>query len=375
LREIVVLKTFVRSGVLVASCGSLALGGLAPAHAAPGSFLGSRSQITTIASTVPANGDVNPYGVAVAPRTIGQLHRGWVLVSNFNAKSNAQGTGTTIVQISPAGTQTVFATVSAAQLPGPCPGGVGLTTALVALRSGWVIVGSLPTTDGTSATAKAGCLIVLNSNGQVRETLSSHGINGPWDATALDSGKTAQLFVTNVLNGTQAAAGKVVHRGTVVRLSLKLTGKLPRIAATRVVASGLAERTDPDALVVGPTGLALAKDGTLYAADTVNSRLTAIPHAVNRVTSAGQGATVRMGGAINSPLGLALAPNGDLLTVNGANGNILEVSPQGQLIDKRTLNSSGTPPGAGALFGLAVAPHGHGLYYVDDATNRLRLLH
>jgi hypothetical protein len=370
-----VLKTFVRSGMLVASCGSLVLVGLPPAHAAPGSFLGSLSRITTIASTVPANGDINPYGVAVAPRTIGRLHRGWVLVSNFNAKSNAQGTGTTIVQISPTGTRTVFAKVSAAHLPGPCPGGVGLTTGLVALRSGWVIVGSLPTSDGTSATAKAGCLIVLDSKGHVRETFTGHGINGPWDATALDSGKTAQLFVANVLNGTRAAAGKVVHRGTVVRLSLSLTGKLPLIVSTRVVASRLAERTDPAALVVGPTGLALAKDGTLYVADTVNSRLAAIPHAVNRVTSAGQGATVRMKGAINSPLGLALAPNGDLLTVNGGNGNILEVSPQGQLIAKRTLNSSGKPAGSGALFGLAIAPHGHGIYYVDDATNLLRLLH
>jgi len=35
----------------------------------------------------------------------------------------------------------------------------------------------------------------------------------------------------------------------------------------------------------------------------------------------------------------------------------------------------GSPPGSGALFGLAVAPHGSGLYFVDDAVNTLRLLH
>jgi hypothetical protein len=50
----------------------------------------------------------------------------------------------------------VFAEIDASKLPGPCPGGVGLTTALVVLRAGWVIVGSLPTADGTSATAEAG---------------------------------------------------------------------------------------------------------------------------------------------------------------------------------------------------------------------------
>jgi hypothetical protein len=368
------MRRFVLSGVLVASSGSLMLGALVPAQAAPGSFLGSLHGSTTVASTVPGNGDINPYGVAVVPRTMGRLHRGRVLVSNFNKKANTQGTGTTIVQISPGGTRTVFANISAAHLPGRCPGGVGLTTALVALRSGWVVVGSLPTSDGTPATAKAGCLIVLDSLGRVRETLSGHGINGPWDATASDSGKTADLFVSNVLNGTRAAAGKTVHRGTVLRLRLNLAGKLPRLVATRIIASGLPERTDPAALVVGPTGLALAGNGTLYVADTVKSRLAAIAHATHRTTSAGRGVTVREGGPLNNPLGLAVAPNGQLLTVNGGNGDILEVSAAGHIVTKRSLDGSGSPPGAGALFGLAITPNGHGIYFVDDATNRLRLL-
>jgi hypothetical protein len=105
------------------------------------------------ASTVPKNGDVNPYGVAVVPHSAGELRDGNVLVSNFNNAQNLQGTGTTIVQVSPGdGSVKLFAQINANQLPGPCPGGVGLTTALVVLRAGWVIVGSLPTTDGTSAT-------------------------------------------------------------------------------------------------------------------------------------------------------------------------------------------------------------------------------
>ena len=58
--------------------------------------------------------------------------------------------------------------------------------------------------DGTSATAKAGCLIVVDSKGHVRETLSGHGINGPWDATASQSGTTADLFITNVLERHQS---------------------------------------------------------------------------------------------------------------------------------------------------------------------------
>lgn len=105
-------------------------------------------------------------------------------MSNFNAKSNLQGTGTTIVQISPGGTRGLFARINADRLPGTCTGGVGLTTALAALRSGWVIVGSLPTADGTAATAQAGCLLVLNSSGRVIETIYGTLINGPWDMAA-----------------------------------------------------------------------------------------------------------------------------------------------------------------------------------------------
>ncbi len=64
---------------------------------AGGPFLAGLSHITTVASTVPANGDVNPYGVAIVPVTMGALVKGSVLVSNFNNSSNLQGTGSTIV--------------------------------------------------------------------------------------------------------------------------------------------------------------------------------------------------------------------------------------------------------------------------------------
>ncbi len=130
----------------------LTLAGAVSLFADSGSVLHGLSTITTIASTVPANGDVNPYGVAEVRSTTGNLQAGSFLVSNFNNSQNLQGTGTTIVQVSPNGSVSVFAQIDAGALPGACPGGVGLTTALVVLRSGWVIVGSLPTTDGMSDT-------------------------------------------------------------------------------------------------------------------------------------------------------------------------------------------------------------------------------
>jgi hypothetical protein len=114
------------------------------------------------------------------------LVEGHILISNFNDGANLQGTGTTIVEISPSGNLRQFARIDANKVN--CPGGVGLTTALAALDSGFVIVGSLPTTDGTSATAEAGCLIVLSSNGDVVETFTAPYINGPWDSGAIDPG-------------------------------------------------------------------------------------------------------------------------------------------------------------------------------------------
>jgi len=342
--------------------------------------IGPSHTITTIASTVPANGDINPYGIVVVPQTIGKLIQGNLLISNFNASSNFQGTGTTIVQISPSGHRTLFAHIDADHLPVTCTGGVGLTTALVALRSGWVIVGSLPTSDGTAATAQAGCLLVLDSSGRVVESIYGTLINGPWDMTALDrssvnGGGSAALFVTNVLNGTVAAHGSVVHGGTVVRIDLTLsTSGSPFVEAMTVIGSGFAERTDPAALVIGPTGVGLSKDGfSLYVADSLNNRIAAIPFPLTRQSSAKTGFTVTRGGALNDPLGLTVAANGDVLTVNGDDGFMVKTTPDGLQVATVLLDSSGNPPGAGALFGLVTV--GPNVYYVDDATNTLNLFH
>jgi hypothetical protein len=86
---------------------SLALPPLA--QAADQSLVKHLDDIKTVASTVPADGDLNPYGVAVVPRSSGRLVRDDVLVSNFNSAASAgnpgglQGLGTTIVEVAPGG--------------------------------------------------------------------------------------------------------------------------------------------------------------------------------------------------------------------------------------------------------------------------------
>jgi hypothetical protein len=361
---------------IAAVCISAILASWPGVASSASTFIGPLN-ISSVASTVPNRGDINPYGVSVVPTTAGRLVKGNVLVSNFNDRRNFQGTGRTIVEIDPNGHVALFANIGPDELPGPCPGGVGLTTALVSLSSGWVIVGSLPTKKGTSASMQAGCLLVLNRDGRVVEAFSGDPINGPWDMTALDQGSTATLFVTNVLNGTVAASPNVVNGGTIVRIVLSTTGSMPTITSEAVIGTGFAERTDPSALVVGPTGVGLAGDNTLYIADSVNSQVAKITDAVKRTSPVG-GTPVSSGGAIKDPLGLAIAPNGDILTANGGDGNLVETAPSGAQLAVKTLDNTPAPPGPngnGTLFGLATVPGGSGVYFVDDGSNTLNLLH
>jgi hypothetical protein len=368
-----------RSPIRVAAAAMAAAAVAAvPASASARSFLGRFHAISTLHSAVPqtgsAKGDQNPYGVAVVPRSQGLLVKGDVLVSNFNDSNNHQGTGSSIVEISPSGHFRVFAVVPR---PTSTPA-VGLTTALVALRSGFVIVGSLPAPGGVPSASRAGALTILNASGHVISTIKGGDINGPWDMTAVDHGSTATLFVTNVLNGTVAHKGHVVDGGTVVRIELSIpSGHAPKVTSNTVIATGFAEHTDPNALVVGPTGVGLGRGGILYVADSNDNRIAKIPNAMTRTSSLGGGGmTLASGGAITDPLGLTIAPNGDVLSFNGANGSVVETTPSGHSAGTKTLVANG----AGDLFGAAIVPGGKGFYFVDDngsgpAANSLQELH
>jgi hypothetical protein len=309
----------------------------------------------------------------VVPRTVGRLVRGDILVSNFNNAANEQGTGSSIVEISPSGHQQVFAVVpKITGMPA-----VGLTTALAVVGNSHVVVGSLPAPGGKGSHAKSGGLVVLNANGRETSTITGPVIKGPWDMTAVNSGATATLFVTNVLNGTVAAGGHVVNKGTVVRLDLSTAGGALKLTSSVVIAQGFPEHTDPNALVVGPTGVGLGRGDTLYVADSDGNRIAAIANAMTRmVPMAGGGTTIAHGGPLNDPLGLTVAPNGDIISANGADGRVVETTPAGTHPVVRNV----IPNGGGDLFGVAVAPNHKSLYLVDDAgsgasANSLGLLH
>ena len=341
-----------------------------------GSFLAGKTTVSLLSSTTPANGDVNPYAIWPVTETIGSVTKGDILVDNFNNKSNNQGTGTTIVDVHPNGQVGVFASLPSTV--SGCPGGVGLTTAMVQLQTGWVIVGSLPSTDGKIGTAGAGCLLVLSPTGQMAGTISGPYLDGPWDATVKDDGSTATLFVTNTLVGLNPTGTATVNQGTVVRLLLSVSKTdPPKVTAETQVANGFSERADAAAFVKGPTGLALDPAGTLYVADNLGNQIAAIPQALTRTDSAGTGTTLTQGGQLANPLGLVLAPNGDLLAANATNGKIVEITPSGKQVGEYyAIQDVGQdPPGNGDLFDLAINQDGTGLLFVKDDTNTLAVVH
>jgi len=325
---------------------------------------------TFFASTIPSNGDVNPYGVAFVPRGFpegGPLSFGDIVVSNFNNSANLQGTGTTIVSISPNGTQTLFFQGST---------GLGLSTALGVLRAGFVIVGTVPSVKGAGTCTQVGdeetgveqgSLIILDRHGRMVKTLTSEQfLNGPWDLTIRDNGDTAAVFVSNVLSGT------------VTRIDLAVDDDDVRVIGKAQIASGYLHRCDVNAFVIGPTGLALQpQSDTLYIASTGDNTIFKIKNASTRSSDDGQGtAFVSDPVHMHGPLGLGLAPNGDLLATQGDAINpdpahfseITEFSPAGQFIGQFQID-----PAVGSAFGLAIVPLNDGFRFaaVDDGNNIL----
>jgi hypothetical protein len=353
---------------------TLCLLNMAPALADP-AFLQGMKKHHLLTSTQPANGDQNPYALVVAPVSAGAIQKNDVLVDNFNNNGNLQGTGSTIIDYRPAtGQMAPFAAIPQ-NLPG-CPGGIGLSTAMTMLKSGWVIVGSAPSKDGTTKTLGPGCLIILDANGHVAGTISGPQIDDPWGNMAvIDNGDTATLFVSNAGFGIGAPGQPVQHKATVLRIGLAIAdGKAPAVTSQTVIGDGFGAQADAGVFLIGPTGLALGADGTLYVSDAIGNQVVAIGNAASRTDSAGTGRQISKDGLLQRPLAMGFAPNGHLLVVNGLNGQVVEIDPasgkqEGAMwIDA---DEAQTPPGSGDLFGITMMPDGRGFYYVEDDVNAL----
>jgi hypothetical protein len=309
-------------------------------------------------STVPGNGDVNPYGVAFVPSgfpTGGAINPGDILVSNFNNSLNLQGTGTTIVDVPP--TAPVFQFFG-----GTAP--LGLSTALNILQKGFVLVGNFPSPDGTCGSASAGSILVIDKNGTLVSSITDSAIQGPWDSTLFDQGNKAKFFVSNGLSGA------------VVRFDLSVSASGVTVDKVTQIASGYTHMCDDVTFVDAPTGLVYdAKKDVLYVASSADNAVYAVSDAGDRTHDGGTGKLIYTDTKhLHGPLGMAMAPNGHLLTSNNDAINsdpnqpseIVEFTIEGKFVKQISMD-----PAQGGSFGLAVQAMGKTVTFaaVDDATN------
>lgn len=311
-------------------------------------------------STIPANGDGNPYGLAFVPYGFplnAAAKLGQVLVSNFNDTAT-QGLGTTIVSIDPgSGNTSLF-------FQGTSP--IGFTNALTLARTGLVFGGSLPTSAGTPL---PGPLLVLDRNGNLLTQLgSSDLVNGPWGMALNDRGATAQLFISNIFDGSGN------FEGTITRLDVSLSPSSITVLKATTIASGYASHADAAGVVVGPAGLAYdSYRDVLYVAAEGDDAIYALKGAGHATGSLGTGQLIYGNqNVLHGPLGLIFAPNGNLLTANadpatfppGADtSEIIELTRTGNLVREFSID-----PNAGSAFAIAIANKGpiNQFAYVDD---------
>jgi hypothetical protein len=324
-------------------------------------------------STIPANGDLNPYGVAFVPAGFpdgGAIAPGDVLVSNFNNAQNLQGGGTTIVKLTPNGV------IASASTPGQPPGSAttffqsplaGLSTALGVLRGGFVLVGNVPTKDGTFGTLGTGALQVIDRNGNRVQTITNPLLDTPWDLTIDDHGATAQIYVSNVVSGN------------IVRVDVAVGGTAVRVVQITKIATGyLADVPNAAALILGPTGLAFDEGtGVLFVASTADNAVFAVANAAQATRAVIKGRLVFADPHLRGPLGLTLAANRRLLTANGDAVNadpthpseIVEFTRDGIFVRESNVDSA-----EGGAFGLATAQSDDFEFdfaAVDDVSNNI----
>jgi len=254
---------------------------------------------------------------------------------------------------------------------------LGFSNALTVARAGFVFAGSVPTSDPNGTMAEPGALLVLDNRGNVVTQLAQPDkINGPWGMAINDEGDEAQLFVSNVLDGT------------ITRLEVSFEhGSFAVVATPLTIAHGYKFGPDSTAVVVGPAGLAYdSASDTLYVASELDNEIFTLQGAGNTNSDLGTGNVVFSDSThLRGPLGLILATNGHLITANAdpssvtnstaGPSEIVEFTKDGHFVRTFSIDSA-----AGSAFALnELCEKGTIQFsYVDDTESTLtiwRLMH
>lgn len=324
-----------------------------------GSILKLLAKEVVIGSTVdPKFGQLNPYGLTVAPATAGDFTKGDLAVCNFNAKSNVQGTGFTIVALHPA--------------PGSKPRLVSASKTLLGCDA--LALGSAD--DIWAAAFSANDNPVLAANGGLEANIKGKPFDRPFGQIFAQPRSESPAFY-------ESNAGD----GTIVRINLGSTFTYD------VIARGFAVNHGKPGSIFGPSGLAYdPRVDTLYIVDGTNntvvafSKVTGIPAGGITVEpggktfkgpSADRARLVFSGAPLNGPISSALLPNGNLVIGNTSNPSgqniMVEMTPQGKVLDVRNVDKGA----AGSIFGMVATGTNDAdtkVYFNDDNHNDLRVL-
>ncbi|HEV3091913.1 MAG TPA: hypothetical protein VGX91_10805 [Candidatus Cybelea sp.] len=323
------------------------------------SILKTDKKQVEIGSTIdPKFGQLNPYGLTVAPATAGDFTKGDLVVCNFNAKGNVQGTGFTVVALHPK--------------PGSKPLLVSASKTLKGCASL-----ALSTGDDIWASAfSANDEPIISPNGKSDGALKGKPYDRPWgQAFAQPNTGSPAFYESNAADGT------------IVRINL--SSGFP----TDVIAKGFAVNHGKPGSIFGPSGLTYDPTGdVLYIVDGTNdtvvsfSNVSSIPTGGITVGKSGKtfsgpnasdAKLVFSGSPLNGPISAALLPNHNLILGNTGNPSgeniMVEITPSGKLLATRNVDKGAS----GSLFGIVATGTNDTdtkVYFNDDNDNDLRVL-
>ncbi len=326
-----------------------------------GSILAKLTNQVVIGSTIdPSFGQLNPYGLSVAPSTSGKLTKGDLVVCNFNASSNVQGTGYTIVALHP--------------MPGSSP---TLIAADPTTLMGCNALALAPNDAIWNAAFVSNDNPVFSPSGTLVKNFTGSPFNHPFGQVYADPRNgTPSFYVSN------AGDGKIIR----INLNAGFT--------TQVIAKGFPVNHGAPGSILGPSGLQYERStDTLFVVDGTNNSVTAI-HDVSSIGGvqclqvrdsgrhfdgrfASHAHVLFMGAPLNGPISSALLFNGHLVIGNTLDPNgknlMIEIDRKGKVLDVRNVDKGA----AGSLFGMVATGHNAmdtKLYFNDDNDNNLQVL-
>jgi hypothetical protein len=340
----------------------------------------AKSKMTTIGSTVPTNGDGNPYGLAIAPATAGLITAGDLVVCNFNNSANTQGAGTTIVGL--------HAT------PGANPGGKPYGIAQDAKLQGCSALAMLPDDSISASAFTANMIPLVTPSGTPNTPFASDSFAQPWSEVyvAAHGGKPAALYVSNFDGSIDRIELNGDAQTSFTQIATGFCGS--GTAGSIYAPAGLTYDPSIDTLYIVDTSsfsvVAFANVSGMGVGGVVvngNCKSVAKPPTPAPTFSGPSAASARViahGAPLFAPLSAALLGDGDLIVMN-ADVNIpagqmpnlaIEVSPvlPGGFVGQPLQLDSGNP---GALFGIAATVDGQGhqiVYFNDDNANSVVML-